>query len=127
MTPDALRDAIHQVAGNARAPYTPPHLMQETAPENLGEAKRVPPSVFDSIADLTDHNDTVGALLVAARTVLKDKRLTKAVRGLQELQDFYRSLTPPLFQISRDLYSQILDRAKRTLSSSDYEALHRSF
>ena len=29
MTPDSLRDAIHQVAGQANAPYTPPHLMQE--------------------------------------------------------------------------------------------------
>jgi hypothetical protein len=29
MTQGSLRDAIHQVAGDANAPYTPPHLMTE--------------------------------------------------------------------------------------------------
>lgn len=31
MTPESLNDAIRQVAGQANAPYTPPHLMQEAA------------------------------------------------------------------------------------------------
>jgi len=29
MTPESLKQAIHRIAGEANAPYTPPHLMQE--------------------------------------------------------------------------------------------------
>jgi hypothetical protein len=126
MTPDSLRDAIHQVAGQANAPYTPPHLMQEETPEDLHEAQKIPPSVFDGIADLTDHNDSVGALLVAARSVVKHRGMSKALEGVRALRTFYGSLTPELYQIYRDIYSRVLDRAKRTLSSSDYEALNKS-
>jgi len=36
MTPESLRDAIHQVAGEANAPHTPPHLIQER--QELDEA-----------------------------------------------------------------------------------------
>jgi hypothetical protein len=40
MTPDSLRDAIHQVAGHANAPYTPPHLMQE------GKGRELSPNIL---------------------------------------------------------------------------------
>jgi hypothetical protein len=126
MTPDSLRDAIHQVAGQANAPYTPPHLMQEEPKEGLHEATKVPPSAISAINKATEDNDHAGALLIAAQTVLKNKDLTKAVEGLIALRNFYHSQTPPLYQIYMDLYDRVRNTAKRTLSNTDYLALHRA-
>jgi hypothetical protein len=60
MTPESLRNAIHQVAGEANAPFTPPYLMTEGVDNHSDE---LPEGVQKDIVRLMD------ALVNEARTI----------------------------------------------------------
>lgn len=127
MTPDSLRDAIHGLAGEANAPHTPPHLMQES-PEDLQEGKtRVSPNTIRSIAQATQQNDHVGALIIVAESILKSKKLTDALKGLASLRDYYGHRTPALTTVYEDLYKKTLAIAKSNTRPEDYTLIHGAF
>lgn len=90
MTPDTLRTAIHQVAGSARAPYTPPHLMMESAEQAVRQ------KAFSVAKEIMANRDrSYGRPLVQAaqayfkslnRTAPETKRHELAKKLLDELE-----------------------------------------
>jgi Arc/MetJ-type ribon-helix-helix transcriptional regulator len=96
MTPESLRDAIHQTAGRANAPHTPSHLMverreykskEDALKAGIKDLKRQIANQKNKIDTLADIASPLGPKVVAVY-LKKDKAfLANREQLLRELED----------------------------------------
>jgi hypothetical protein len=81
------------------------------------------------LSKMTDYNDHSGAVLYLAQKVLKDKKLTKIAKAIQDIHQTVGSMPYHLGQFrSTEFWNGWLEpAAKRKLSPEDYTLIMNSF
>lgn len=144
MTQNDVQEMITEILEVERVGPVEPVIEEPMEPveelEPISEIKTFEPEEIDEAASdqmqkhakiiykMTDYNDHQGALLYLAQKVLKDKRLTRIAKALQELHSALGGMPPELGSFrSKYLYPVLMDLAKKKLSPEDYELIHNSF
>jgi len=82
------------------------------------------PGVVKELTQMTKYNQHTEALVLIAKDVLKDRKLTKAMNAVMVLHEYFGSMPNGLHEVRTAIYKRILATAKSKLSPEDYKAVH---
>ena len=91
----------------------------------LSEGKIVA-TVLDKIAQATHENDHNFARQIGA-IYLKDKKLAKAYKNLNDLHMYFGGLTDGVSSVRSELDKRLFAIAKKKLSKEEYENFYQSY
>lgn len=82
--------------------------------------------LIKKVASMTDGNDHTGARILIASSVLKNKKLVKIFKAIEDIQNLEGHLPNSLGKYSSEKTDEMMKLAKRELDQTRYARLHDS-